>query len=235
MTASPIRFLAAEDEVCPPELDWSFVGAVAAHSQFAGVLAGFVLAVMVVIVALPGNAEKRAKALGLFSAAFFALAVVSVLFGSLAGEQTCMRLHTAGVLSCGLLAVGASLTFAGITWLLEVTIDGPEHRSALRPAAVAAFGTQLTAVLLVTVTVYALVEDLSIGEYWELARPPEWLIWAHVVPTLIVFAIIVRFRSREFSEQATGIRLASYGAMGYTVLTVIVFGVVVSTPGSKWE
>lgn len=231
---SHIGSLAADGDVCPDELDWSFVGAVGAHSQFAGVLAGFVLAVMVVIAALPGNDEKRAKSLALFSAAFFALAVDSVLFGSLSGEQTCMRLHAAAMLACGLLAVGASLTFAGIAWLLEVTIGGPEHRSALRPATIAAYGTQLTAVLLVTVTVYAFAEDLSIGGYWGHERLPWWVIWLVVAPLLLIFAIVVFFRSREFSKQARNIRIVSYCAIAYTMLTVVVFGMVVSTSGDDW-
>lgn len=93
----------------------------------------------------------------------------------------------------------------------------------------------MTGVLLVTVTIFAFLEDLSVGGYWRHDRLPEWLILAYSVPLLIIIAIMMLSRSRDFGKQAQGIQRTSYCAIGYTLATVAVFGLVVSKPKQQWE
>lgn len=223
-------------EVCG-NLDWTFLGAAASHSQFAGVLAGFVLAIMGILLARDGSNTKRALALTLFSAAFFVLAVDSVLFGVIAGERTCMRAHTEGLVASGLLALGAALALAGMAWLFDISIDNtdPARKGLVKMAVLTAYGTQAVGIFLVTVTVHGYQYDLNSAKYWKHGSLPAWTIWAYAIPVLAILAVMIKFRPRNVAAHGHALRFASYYAVAYTLASVVLFGLTMGTKQDLWE
>ncbi|TDC63921.1 hypothetical protein E1200_21280 [Actinomadura sp. GC306] len=234
MWVTPKQASALEEDVCG-KLDWTFLGSASSHSQFAGLLAGFVLAIMGILLAQRGNDGKRILALTLFSAAFFVLAVDSVLFGIIAGERTCIRAHTEGLIASGLLAMGGALALAGLAWLFDISIDGEGRKELVRIAVVTAYGTQLVGILLVTQTVYGFQHDLSTAKYWKYTSLPEWTVWVWTATVLILLLIRIARRPRILGPQARALRLASYYAVGCTMASVILFGMVVGMDRTIWE
>lgn len=226
---------ATEQDICE-RLDWTFLGSASSHSQFAGVLAGFVLAIMGILLTQNGNKTKRALALTLFSAAFFVLAVDCVLFGVLAGERTCIRAHTEGLIASGLLAMGGALALAGLAWLFDISLDGDDEgrKGLVRIAVITAYGTQLVGIFLVAETVYGYQYDLSTAEYWEHEMLPSGTVWAFTVPVLLILAIRIARRPRDLEPQGRALRIASYYAIGYTLLSVVLFGTVMGTEQNLW-
>lgn len=218
-------------EVCG-NLDWSFLGSASSHSQFAGVLAGFVLAIMAVLLTQGGNEDKRALALTLFSAAFFVLGVDSVLFGIVAGDQICLRAQIEGLVASGLLTLGAALTLAGLAWLFDISFggNGAGRQELVRMAVVIAYGTQFVGISLVSGTVQHVLEDLS-----EHGSLPHWAVWAYTALVLAILAAKIARRPTDLESQGKALRAASYYAIGYTLISVELFGSAMSTKQSLWE
>ncbi len=105
---------------------WSAVGSATANSALAGVLAGFMIAAIILVLSIPSDNIKAGyvRGLSLLFAAFLALGVDSFLFGLVTGDDTtnnafsgCRRAWTEAMLGAGLLAVGTVAIIAGFVYL----------------------------------------------------------------------------------------------------------------------
>jgi MFS family permease len=103
--------------VCSNTAGWSAVASAGANTALAGVLAGFMLNGIVVLLSGTMNIGK-VRALGLLFAAFVALGLDSYLFGLVTGDNSCQRAWTEAMLAAGLLGVGAVGIIAGFGLLV---------------------------------------------------------------------------------------------------------------------
>lgn len=107
---------------------WSAVTSATANATLAGVLAGFMLNGIVVLLSSKPDRGQRTgyvQAASLLFAAFIALGLDAYLFGLVTGENTtildtCRRAWTEAMLAAGLLGVGAVAVIGGFVFLLGV-------------------------------------------------------------------------------------------------------------------
>jgi hypothetical protein len=108
---------------------WSAVTSAAANATLAGLLAGFMLNGIVVLLsrqAEPGQRVGYFQSASLLFAAFVALGLDSFLFGLITGDETgvaCRRAWTEAMFAAGLLGVGTIAVVVSIVFLLGVFFD----------------------------------------------------------------------------------------------------------------
>ncbi|MGY0236459.1 hypothetical protein [Longispora urticae] len=114
-----------------PGTAWNVISAAGPLSQLAGVIAGFVFAGVIVLLAQPRpsttaaerhNGSARLRALVPFFATFVAMGLNAYVFGLLAGEEptdSCRRVWTAAAVASGMLAVGTVAAVCGIVLLIQ--------------------------------------------------------------------------------------------------------------------
>jgi len=111
------------DEFCTSD-QWSVLTSAASHSQFAGVLGGFLITAIALL--MDKKSRESIHTLALFSAAVLILMLDSFLFSLITGTQTpdgerrgiCAIAWTQGAVSTGMLAAGATALFGGLGWML---------------------------------------------------------------------------------------------------------------------
>jgi hypothetical protein len=114
---------------------WSAVTSAVANATLAGLLAGFMLNGIVVLLSRqpePGQRVGYFQSASLLFAAFVALGLDSFLFGLITGDQTkvaCRRAWTEAMFAAGLLGVGTVAVVVSIVFLLGVFFD-PAVRQA---------------------------------------------------------------------------------------------------------
>jgi hypothetical protein len=108
---------------------WSAVTSATANATLAGLLAGFMLNGIVVLLSRqpgPGQRVGYFQSASLLFAAFVALGLDSFLFGLITGDQTpvaCRRAWTEAMFAAGLLGVGTVAVVVSIVFLLGVFFD----------------------------------------------------------------------------------------------------------------
>lgn len=109
------------DEFCTSD-QWSVLSAAASHSQFAGVLGGFLITAIALL--MDKKSRESIHTLALFSSAVLVLMLSSFLFSLISGNQTpaegdargiCAIAWTQGAVSTGMLAAGA--TAFSVAWV----------------------------------------------------------------------------------------------------------------------
>jgi hypothetical protein len=211
----------------------------------AGVLAGLVFAGIVVLISdrwqVHGRPHRRA--LVLFAGALLPLAVVSFLFGVIAGEQVCPRAWTGTVLAAGLLGPGALGIFGGVCWLFNAYDDDRAQITRL-----ATFMTYTVAL----VVGYQL--QVNAADYLDtmagagLSDVPPWLVravdgYAVGLAAIVLGLPATRFLWSRLRRRASRVRRgrdrAAIQAAYLSVVNVIVVatasGSLVDRPGSQWE
>jgi MFS family permease len=118
MGPQPSREYARESNVNCTDAGWSAVTSATANATLAGVLAGFMLNGIIVLLSRQIREFAKVRALGLLFTAFVALALDSYLFGLVTGESTCRRAWTEAMLAAGLLGMGAVAIIAGFGLLV---------------------------------------------------------------------------------------------------------------------
>ena len=108
---------------------WSAVSSAGANSALAGVLAGFMLNGIVVLLSRTITDIGKVRALGLLLAAFVALGLDSYLFGLVTGDKSCHRAWTEAMLAAGLLAVGTVAIIAGFGLLVAEYVEKKDSES----------------------------------------------------------------------------------------------------------
>ena len=112
------------DEFCTSD-QWSMLSSAASNSQLAGVLGGFLITAIALL--LDRSSREGVHTLALFSSAVLILMLDSFLFSLITGTQVptdgdrrdiCAIAWTQGAVSTGMLAAGATALFGGLGWML---------------------------------------------------------------------------------------------------------------------
>lgn len=179
---------------------WSMVASAATNSQLAGVLAGFMIAV--IAVAIFGSHRLDTHTVALFSSGVMALGLDSYLFSGITGsqpgsdseEQICRVVWSQGMAASGLLAVGGSVFICGLGWMLAGHVAGGSPMLTkwrriylVRLAAMLTAGILATTTgLLVSTTMYYF-RLLKFDSEWEILVP---VYGAGVVLVSVISALI---------------------------------------------
>jgi hypothetical protein len=97
---------------------WSAVTSAQANATLAGVLAGFMLNGIVVLLSRMMTEFAKVRTLALLFTAFVALGLDSYLFGLVTGDSSCRRAWSEAMLAAGLLGMGAVAIIAGFGFLV---------------------------------------------------------------------------------------------------------------------
>ena len=98
-------------------------------SALAGVLAGFMLNGIVVLLSQRMKDIGKVRALGLLLAAFVALGLDSYLFALVTGDSSCHRAWTEAMLAAGLLGIGTVAIIAGFGLLVAEYVEKQDSES----------------------------------------------------------------------------------------------------------
>ena len=102
-------------------IDWSAIASAGAMSAFCGIMAGFVLAGIIVVIgekSPPGGDGHASRALRLLLPCFIGLASASYLYALTSGELVCNRAITEQLFSGAILAGDAVVVVVALAWLL---------------------------------------------------------------------------------------------------------------------
>ena len=117
---------------------WSAVSSALANATLAGLLAGFMLNGIVVLLSRqpePGQRVGYFQSASLLFAAFVTLGLDSFLFGLITGDTAtvaCRRAWTEAMFAAGLLGVGTVAVVVSIVFLLGVFSIRPSNRPSPR-------------------------------------------------------------------------------------------------------
>ena len=102
-------------------IDWSAIGSAGAMSAFCGIMAGFVLSGIVVVIGErnpPAGDGHAARGLRLLLPCFIGLATASYLYALTSGELVCQRAIMEQLFSGAILAGDAVVVIVALAWLL---------------------------------------------------------------------------------------------------------------------
>jgi hypothetical protein len=214
------------------ELPWNPVAAGGSYAQLAGVLAGFVLAGIVVLLSDTRRSIAHPRALALMVPAFFVLTVDAFLFTVVSGEQDCPRAWSETMLAGGLLGVGGLAVFAGIAWLL-FSYDLADKRIT-RVVIAIAYCVALIIGVHVPESTFDYLRDL----YGLDQTPPTWLtefVWASLAVLFVApFACMVYRGVASRNSLRSAVR-AGYVTVIYGVIGAILSGYVAGRSLDAWK
>ncbi|MFD9486776.1 hypothetical protein [Streptomyces sp. NPDC059991] len=102
-------------------IDWSAIASAGAMSAFCGIMAGFVLAGIIVVIGEknpPGGDGHASRGLRLLLPCFIGLATASYLYALTSGELVCSRAITEQLFAGAILAGDAVVVIVALAWLL---------------------------------------------------------------------------------------------------------------------
>ena len=211
------------------------IAAAPSHSQFASVIGGFIFAGIVLLIEggrSNNNPEsRRVPALMLFLPALLSLLVSSFLFSEVAGEQTCIRAYTGGVLAAGLLGVGAVGVFSGISWLLD--IYGEQHQDLVATSKVVTYTAYIVVIALLTVSGVDVLDNA-----FDDRIPPYALVLIITYAAIVLAALFLIhkfFMPKDPDAHWRSLRHAVYLPIVAIVVTAVVYGVLASTSPTDWK
>jgi hypothetical protein len=111
---------------------WSAVTSAGANATLAGVLAGFMLNGIVVLLSQKISEFAKVRALGLLFTAFVALSLDSYLFGLVTGDSSCRQAWSEAMLAAGLLGMGAVAIIAGFGLLVAEYVPAKGNTDSVR-------------------------------------------------------------------------------------------------------
>jgi hypothetical protein len=173
------------DELCTSD-QWSVLSSAASHSQFAGVLGGFLITAIALL--MDKKSRESIHTLALFSSAVLILMLASFLFSLITGNQVpaegdargiCAIAWTQGAASTGMLAAGANALFGGLGWMLashavnRVSEQDPEDVGAY--CFLADLGGWLTFAAAMTTTLILSETAVDYLHFMFSRRPELWV------------------------------------------------------------
>ena len=111
---------------------WSAVTSAGANATLAGVLAGFMLNGIVVLLSQTMKTFGKVRALALLFTAFVALGLDSYLFGLVTGDSSCRRAWSEAMLAAGLLGMGAVAIIAGFGLLVAEYVPASGNSESVK-------------------------------------------------------------------------------------------------------
>lgn len=226
------------DELCTSD-QWSVLSSAASHSQFAGVLGGFLITAIALL--MDKKNRESIHTLALFSSAVLILMLSSFLFSLITGNQVpaegdargiCAVAWTQGAVSTGMLAAGATALFGGLGWMLashavnRVSEQDPEDVGAY--CFLADLGGWLTFAAAMTTTLILSETAVDYLHFMYARRPDLWVTGLIItVAALVILAdfvlVYVRTKTlrRSLADTEAPTRLALRSIKVATIATVI--------------
>ncbi len=173
---------------------WSAVSSAAANAALAGVLAGFMLNGVAVLLGRKEKGARFIQALTLLFAAFVALGLDAYLWGLVTGEGSaapCGRSWTEAMFAAGPLAIGAVAIIAGFTLLFDTYIKSEKSEDMPTSEAIKLLGNLLNALRGgVTIVVLTLLYMTSRNYIYAVlgARVSSWA--KNILVTYLVVAAL---------------------------------------------
>ena len=226
------------DELCTSD-QWSVLSSAASHSQFAGVLGGFLITAIALL--MDKKSRESIHTLALFSSAVLILMLCSFLFSLITGNQVstegdargiCAIAWTQGAVSTGMLAAGATAFFGGLGWMLashavnRVSEQDPEDVGAY--CFLADLGGWLTFAAAMTTTLILSETAVDYLHFMYGRRPELWMTGLIVTAAALVILadfvlVYVRTKTlrRSLADSDAPTRLALRSIKVATIATVI--------------
>ena len=225
------------DEFCTSD-QWSALTSAASHSQFAGVLGGFLITAIALL--MDKNSRESVHTLALFSSAVLILMLDSFLFSMITGTQVpsdgnrrgiCAIAWTQGAVSTGMLAAGATAFFGGLGWMLAghavKKVSEQEAEDAGAYSFLADLGGWLTFAATMTTTLILSETTVDYLHFMFGRRPDLWATGLIVTSAAIVilanFALVyIRTKTlrRSLADSSETTRLALRSIKVATVTTL---------------
>ncbi|WP_267305077.1 hypothetical protein [Mycobacterium barrassiae] len=201
------------DEFCTSD-QWSALTSAASHSQFAGVLGGFLITAIALL--MDRNSRESVHTLALFSSAVLILMLDSFLFSLITGTQVpsdgdrrgiCAIAWTQGAVSTGMLAAGAVALFGGLGWMLAShavrKISEEEAEDAGAYSFLADLGGWLTFAATMAATLILSETSVDYLHFMYGRRPEIWvtgLIVTSAAVIIFVNFVLVYVRTRTLRK-----------------------------------
>jgi hypothetical protein len=225
------------DEFCTSD-QWSALTSAASYSQFAGVLGGFLITAIALL--MDKNSRESVHTLALFSSAVLILMLDSFLFSLITGTQVpadgdrrgiCAIAWTQGAVSTGMLAAGATALFGGLGWMLAghavKKISEQDAEDAGAYSFLADLGGWLTFAAMMTTTLILSETTIDYLHFMLGRRPDLWATGLIVISAAIVilanFALVhIRTKTlrKSLADTSEPTRLALRSIKVATVTTL---------------
>ena len=225
------------DEFCTSDR-WSALTSAASHSQFAGVLGGFLITAIALL--MDKNSRESIHTLALFSSAVLILMLDSFLFSLITGTQVpsdgdrrgiCAIAWTQGAVSTGMLAAGATALFGGLGWMLAShavkKISEQDAEDAGAYSFLADLGGWLTFAAMMTTTLILSETTIDYLHFMFGRSPDLWVTGVIIISAAIVilanFALVyVRTKTlrKSLADTSEPTRLARRSIKVATVTTL---------------
>lgn len=238
---------------------WSAVGSALANSTLAGVLAGFMInGIVMVLSNKPAEMKTEyVRGLSLLFAAFLALGVDAFLFGLVSGDSNsnsvsaCRRAWTEAMLGAGLLAVGTVSIIAGFVYLFAAYFSSPkadweESVEMLKTLCnLVRVGVAVTVVACLYMTTRSYLYAIYDG---SIPTNERYFLYEYVAYGLfIVVFVVIALRSHSFDNQVsrlvransneglfTALKFGIYSSVLYTVISAVVAALVATSSSGFW-
>jgi hypothetical protein len=238
---------------------WSAVGSALANSTLAGVLAGFMINGIVLVL---GNKPTEMKAeyvrgLSLLFAAFIALGFDAFLFGLVTGDSTsdsvsaCRRAWTEAMLGAGLLAVGTVAIIAGFVYLFSAYFGSPqaEWKDSVDMLKTLCNVVRVGVAVAIVACLYMTTRSYLYAIYGgSIPQAEGYLLYEYVAYGLgIVWFVFYALRSHSFDNRVsqlvrantnqglfTALKIGIYASVIYTLLSAVAATMVATSSSSFW-
>jgi hypothetical protein len=237
---------------------WSAVASAATNSTLAGVLAGFMINGIILVL---GNISDKMRdgyvqGLSLLFAAFVALGVDAFLFSVATGENTqvlqdnvgvCRRAWTEAMFGAGLLAVGTTAIIAGFIFLFTAYLSKPQgvSRESINMLKTLCNGVR-AGLAIAIVTALFMTSKTYLNAVYN-GSVPLWgdaLIWEFIVNGLFVLAFsFAAIFDNQFSERVRAsddrqlrkaLKWGLFWSVIYTIISAVATAMVAVSRASFW-
>lgn len=225
---------------------WSITTSASSNSQFAGVLAGILIAAISLL--FVQDRVNGTRAIGLFAAAMMALSLDSYLFSNITGLQTydpesCIRSWAQGLAASGVLAVGGVALVAGLASLMALHASRAVN-AANKDRSLIVLGGFLVSAIIAAVTLLMVTAYSEYNKY--LAAYADFTGNTHLAvalgSVLVLYTSVVIFRrtsrlyeARTMScEQLTlqdqRLGVSAVAVAGYAIVAALYAGLIGFSP-----
>ncbi len=235
---------------CPP-VAWNVVQAAESLSSLAGLIAGFMLTGLIVLLV-----ERRrhfhpmlVPGLTLFFSGFISLGLNAYVFALVSGEApgACRRIWTAAAVSSGMLATGVIAAVGGVTLLIHAYLAALTDRAEDAEQENAAYQFGLLrrllrgAFILCTAMVISLVMGRHVEALWVWAKDdvvqgfPALVVGAVVIAASLLAVTLFRQRRTGHADPCRRLYAGATIAVTQAIVGTVLLGSLLSLTRGNWE
>lgn len=242
-----------DEDICGT-VEWNLGASAPTYSQLAGLLAGFVFTVIVLLLSKQHRATHDAQVLSVFLSAFAVLGLASYSYGVISGETapgSCGRAATEVTVAAGLLGMGAVAIVVSLAWLVTDFTRSADMGRAERSDPEngledprQALGTLMNVLVRGLATMVSLLLGTNIADYTDLAIGRTlhpvlfWTISVAPVLLLITATSTLNMAARQWFSPSWRNRKLLHSTLLVEIMFAIVatgyIAVIASTPLDRW-